>query len=409
MSSISVDQNIPPNNGDRTDVESQSTLESSTVAGSQRPDFAAPRDEGIGDGRAPSRSPFTQIWRRHFSFHSFPFLKHLPSLRRSKSVTRPDFFVRKLEDHPAGYPRLAAYIDSDTNFNIYRRFGFLRNRVLLHTQAELVELESQLEGLDELDEQEEEEILKSKERDDSQAEPERKLLLEQIDTKLKQYDDLLLRSQETLAMKKPTQRNITSYFLQIRNTGSLVKSESRFILHKRDLVTLAANQEDSWLNGAVEDAMIATSRGFTQSLFGDKEQLQQTTDPHLHYYSKRRLDAFVALIVAIIASGLGMVPVFYFSTVNSDGNVKNAVALAFMFCFAASLSIFTNAKRHEAFAVIVAYGAILVVFLNAQIQLGSQGAQWNLPIGNFSQIYQACQDFKTAVTTQFTHSATKIP
>ena len=49
-----------------------------------------------------------------------------------------------------------------------------------------------------------------------------------------------------------------------------------------------------------------------------------------------------------------MVPVFYFTTVNSDRTVKNGVALAFTLCLAAVLTIFTNAKRHEVFAAIVA-------------------------------------------------------
>ena len=43
---------------------------------------------------------------------------------------------------------MAAYEDSDPSFLIYRKFGWLHNRVLLHLQDELVDLEGQLEDLD---------------------------------------------------------------------------------------------------------------------------------------------------------------------------------------------------------------------------------------------------------------------
>jgi len=43
---------------------------------------------------------------------------------------------------------LAAFLSSDDNFSIVRRFGFLHHRVLLYKQAELAELERQLDSLD---------------------------------------------------------------------------------------------------------------------------------------------------------------------------------------------------------------------------------------------------------------------
>ena len=198
-----------------------------------------------------------------------------------------------LDSSPRGYPMLAAYVDSDTNFNIFRRFGYLRNRVMLHAQAELTQLERQLERLDKADQKSNEQALRSVQRDDSRNEPKRKKLLEEIETKLKAYgmfsnlllstpclqtpssliivdaklislDDLLFRSEKTLMMRRPTERNNLSYWNQLYNTQALVKSESDFILHKRDLVTLAGNQEDSWLNGFVEDALVAISQKGTQ-------------------------------------------------------------------------------------------------------------------------------------------------
>jgi hypothetical protein len=50
---------------------------------------------------------------------------------------------------PNGYPKLARFLDSDDNFMVYRRFGFLQTRLLLEKQDTLRVLEQQLDKLDE--------------------------------------------------------------------------------------------------------------------------------------------------------------------------------------------------------------------------------------------------------------------
>jgi hypothetical protein len=49
---------------------------------------------------------------------------------------------------PNGYPKLARFLDSDDNFMVYRRFGFLQTRLLLETQDQLRVLEERLDKLD---------------------------------------------------------------------------------------------------------------------------------------------------------------------------------------------------------------------------------------------------------------------
>jgi hypothetical protein len=53
-----------------------------------------------------------------------------------------------VENHPRGYPRLAAFLDSDIDGRIYRRFGYLRNYLLLHRQDEISALEEEMNALD---------------------------------------------------------------------------------------------------------------------------------------------------------------------------------------------------------------------------------------------------------------------
>lgn len=86
---------------------------------------------------------------------SAPSLGIQPSgsdIRKSKS----DFSLLQLkvaeaiivEDHPRGYPRISAFLNSDDNFLMYRKFGWIRNRLLLDQQIELAQLEEKVMVLD---------------------------------------------------------------------------------------------------------------------------------------------------------------------------------------------------------------------------------------------------------------------
>lgn len=87
---------------------------------------------------------------------------------------------------PEGYPRLAAFLDSDENFMLYRRFGFLQARLLLHKQDELRLLEQSLDGIDKYDASHQPMILKEREKDDKRI-GHRKKLLEEIEQKFGEY------------------------------------------------------------------------------------------------------------------------------------------------------------------------------------------------------------------------------
>ena len=92
-----------------------------------------------------------------------------------------------------GYPRQAAFADSDDSFMIYRRFGYIHSRLLLNKQDELRELEADLRDMDLIDASSEEGALclKSREldeeRNDIQGLGPRRALLEKIEQKTLQY------------------------------------------------------------------------------------------------------------------------------------------------------------------------------------------------------------------------------
>ena len=90
-----------------------------------------------------------------------------------------------------GYPQFAAFLDSDPNFLICRKFGWLRNRVLLSRQDELNQLERRLLSMDDEDKDECPLALQSRKIDDSRQDIDdefsRKTLIQEIDNKLENY------------------------------------------------------------------------------------------------------------------------------------------------------------------------------------------------------------------------------
>lgn len=56
--------------------------------------------------------------------------------------------TRAVLECPEGYPSVATFLDSDENFMLYRRFGYLQARLLLDKQDDLRRLEARLDKLD---------------------------------------------------------------------------------------------------------------------------------------------------------------------------------------------------------------------------------------------------------------------
>lgn len=165
------------------------------------------------------------------------------------------FISPALEDYPQGYPRLAAHTNSDIDTLLFRRFGWLRCRALLHVQDELQVLETDLRDLDRKHEAEASHRLISKRIDeayyDEGAAYTRTSMMKGIKSKLKEYDDLLARQHCITSIPKPGKREFRSYFDWIINDPPVVEEEIQFIYHKDDFLTLG-QQADSWLGPLVD-------------------------------------------------------------------------------------------------------------------------------------------------------------
>ena len=94
-------------------------------------------------------------------------------------------------DRPLGYPQLAEYVNSNEDHLIFRKFGFLRCRVMLYCQQELSSLEERLVAMDTADDRENPKYLCSVKADERRRLPSwRKELLQQIKDKLFEYGKL---------------------------------------------------------------------------------------------------------------------------------------------------------------------------------------------------------------------------
>lgn len=101
-----------------------------------------------------------------------------------------------MEECSLGYPRVAAFMDSDDNFMIYRRFGFLYSRLLLDKQDELRRIERDLDSIDERDANGSEsarKCLQSRSKDDSNNDVDdaytRRALLQKAERRLYTYGE----------------------------------------------------------------------------------------------------------------------------------------------------------------------------------------------------------------------------
>ena len=192
-----------------------------------------------------------------------------------KRELQPIWWARGLlilvvEDSQEGFPRVAAFLDSDASFTIYRRFGFLYARLLLYKQDELTELEEELRDMDkrDWDDASYQDCLKSRTKDDAAknqpGRSSRKELLQRIEKKTLEYGELLRQSKELVSWNTPSTRDYASVVNWMDTEAPLFEAESAFIKEKEDLITLRPGREHAWLDAFIERTLQAFHCRFIQ-------------------------------------------------------------------------------------------------------------------------------------------------
>jgi len=134
--------------------------------------------------------------------------------------------------------------------------------VLLDLQAQIVQLEGELERLDRFDSESGEEgkqRLSSKARDDKKQRDDfnrpRAEVLRDLREALKEYDDMLINARELENFQRPSGRDYRSVRAWFHNEAPLVERESQFICRKEDIVSLRRGREWSGFDGWIETTL----------------------------------------------------------------------------------------------------------------------------------------------------------
>lgn len=174
-----------------------------------------------------------------------------------------------------GYPYLATFLDSDENFMIYRRFGFIHARLLLQKQDELRIMEEELDQMDKDDLSKNAKALQCRledvQRRDQKSET-RQALLARMETAVLRYDELLLNAQQLAAANRPPERDYNSVASFIRHKKPLLQGDDDFIYNKEDLITLRPGRESAWLDATVEKLLKLFPRKAVKYVFCSKVQ-----------------------------------------------------------------------------------------------------------------------------------------
>jgi len=178
---------------------------------------------------------------------------------------------------------LAAFLSSEPSFSLYRGFSYAHSRVLLDLQAQIVQLERELEQLDLFDSQNGrsgERRLTSKTQDDRRRRDDGKTsraeILRDLREALKEYDELLIKARELDSFQRPSTRDYRSVRTWFYNVAPLVEKESQFIYRKEDIISLRSGREWSAFDGWIE----TTLRRFDCAILRVSREISNVTNEY---------------------------------------------------------------------------------------------------------------------------------
>jgi hypothetical protein len=132
-----------------------------------------------------------------------------------------------------------------------RKYGYLNSRVLLYRQDELRALELKLLDLDKVGSEKDQITLRSREMDERKSQ-ERGLLINKIDQKLKEYNDVVQRIRSFAMLQRATERNYNTVHHWIEEEAPLVQEEAATFNKERDFVAVVDVKEGAWFESRVE-------------------------------------------------------------------------------------------------------------------------------------------------------------
>ncbi|CAE7220668.1 hypothetical protein PTTW11_11350 [Pyrenophora teres f. teres] len=272
-----------------------------------------------------------------------------------------------------GYPALSDWIsrDPDDEALVFRKFGRLAARNILHLQCNMIQLEKDIDQLDERIRQSADiDTVRSLKRWETLME--RACVVDSLESQLvakltrlqhllKEYYDILTLRAQIARLHRPSDRLVDAYRYFLKGSGikdlngspmDLLSGRAKISYPPPDYDFLSRTLRDYW--------------------FSKKKPSDERPDDTLLYEDKN-IVRFVAVLSMLLAATLlvGAVVSLYFV---ENEKVKLALIAIYTALFAASVKSCTDAKRAEVFAATAAYAAVLVVFVSGDLG-GSNGGQ----------------------------------
>ncbi|KAH9880615.1 hypothetical protein IAQ61_000909 [Plenodomus lingam] len=285
---------------------------------------------------------FPQRLRPYFVFRK-------PRKQRSTSKTK------QIEDFRLGYPRFSALISAHNSFQICRSFRQLRTRLLLIKQLKLSDLEEQLIKLD--NEEQRGSILASNRQDNNLS---RKQVIVDIDQALADYDQLIERNHQILALDPAEDRDVSSIRNWLNANGCMARDEVKYLDHTSDLTSVVASHDATMLTfeAWLERTLLRLWKGLRH-----RSMFDVSRDPTVHISSNSAFRIATRTLTGSVIVSLLLIPIFICNTVQRTKVRLGVVAVAAIL-FVAILCGLTRAKPIELFVAGATYTTVLVVFVS---------------------------------------------
>ncbi|KAI0439537.1 hypothetical protein F4803DRAFT_553988 [Xylaria telfairii] len=284
-----------------------------------------------------------------------------------------------------GYDRLAVYMGQNPQLAIYRRFNTLSNTNLLYFQAELTELEHQLEFVQKQDSQSSEngrqdyfrswyQLSESAGLDVGSPEREQYELIMKLRQLMTQYQQAIFFHREALALRTPHIKILEDLREWIRRPRMgfihILSRDWRTweYYHETELITFENSMMDRFTSLVTYTIVDIYHRLIGRHIHQARGEtvLPLTYRDHRHTvtYTHRTIARSTRAFTVLIACTLPIAGIVVLYNVH-DMVTRLGIIAALTGVFSTSMSILTMASLPEIFSATAAFAAVLVVFIGS--------------------------------------------
>ncbi|KKY28725.1 hypothetical protein UCDDS831_g00110 [Diplodia seriata] len=249
---------------------------------------------------------------------------------------------------------------------LFKRFAVLNARNLLYMQAELLDLERELDVIAEMDREDgrpfDVEALKLMSPDPGEPDDEQRQLVLKLRRKLKEYNEALLQQAKINKLEKANKYDlhVLNGWLRQEQGGDnfLLGVEARPWQEQRDLVALSSRQHDTLTKYMSETLVPWLHR---QGLHRPKKMDEEAGLVEWDDGSYSTASRVLSVVASSIIPGAAVVTLYHIQ----DLLARIFAALAFSAIFSLALALLTTARPAEIFAATAAFASVQVVFIGS--------------------------------------------